>query len=162
MQYIRNNNPRSACAMLILNHEHQFGTKQDTVDQAMATRRRKDISCWVSEYIKNFQQQNLLLEEHKLGNYIHYTTSFATHQPNAHVWKLSIDLYCTTTLLLSTSYYSKYIDNKPNSWNILRIYSTEPFSFLFTFTVLIRIYYRHLEFPELPRTKNDQNVDVWT
>lgn len=68
LQYIRNNNPHSAYDMLILNQEHQFGTKQDTVDLTMTTRRRTDLNYWESEYIKKFKQQNLLIEEHKLSN----------------------------------------------------------------------------------------------
>jgi len=54
--------------MLISNHEHQFRTKQDNMDLTMTTRRRTDVNCWESEYIKNFQHQNLLIDEHKLGN----------------------------------------------------------------------------------------------
>lgn len=45
LQYIRNNNPHSAHATFMPNHEHKFETKQDIVDLTMIARRGTDINC---------------------------------------------------------------------------------------------------------------------
>jgi hypothetical protein len=45
LQYIRKNNPHSEYAILILNHEHKFGTKQDTVDLTMTTQEEQALTA---------------------------------------------------------------------------------------------------------------------
>jgi hypothetical protein len=67
IQYIKYNNPQSAYAMHIPNHQHQFGAIQDTVDLIMTTQQGTHMNCWESYSIQNYQQQHLLIEEQKLG-----------------------------------------------------------------------------------------------
>jgi hypothetical protein len=52
--------------MHILNHQHQFGPIQDTMDLIVTTQ-GTCMNCWESYSIQNYQQQNLLTEEQKLG-----------------------------------------------------------------------------------------------
>jgi hypothetical protein len=65
--YIRNNNQQSAYAMHILNHQQQYGIIQDTMDPIITTWKGTHMNCWESYYIQNYQQQNPLVEEQKLG-----------------------------------------------------------------------------------------------
>jgi len=52
--------------MHILNHQHQFESIQDTMDLITTTQKGMRMNFWESS-CTNYQQQNLLVEEQKLG-----------------------------------------------------------------------------------------------
>jgi hypothetical protein len=67
-QYIRTNNPISACALHILNNRHEYGTADETLELLISCNKGTKMNCWELFYMQAFHQWDILIEDHKVSD----------------------------------------------------------------------------------------------
>jgi hypothetical protein len=65
--YIKTNNPQSAYALHVINHCHQCGSIEETMELLSPTRKSTCMNCLESYYIQMYQQKCLLIDEQNIG-----------------------------------------------------------------------------------------------
>jgi len=67
LKYTTTHNPHLVYALHVLNHQHQHGPIQETVELRSPTRKSTRMNSMESCYTKTYQQQGLLTTEHNFG-----------------------------------------------------------------------------------------------
>jgi len=67
IQYIKNNDPRSACALHILNYRHEYGNTEDTMTLLKQINTPTLLLPYEQMYIQSFLHNNELVSEQHLN-----------------------------------------------------------------------------------------------
>jgi hypothetical protein len=89
IRYIKNNVPRSACALHILNCRHEYGNINYTMTLLKQINKLTLLLPYEQMYIQSFHHNNELIPEQHPNehNPTHLTSSFSTCAPDGHLMR---------------------------------------------------------------------------
>ena len=67
-RYIRNNNPKSAHALHILNNRHEYGTAEETLELLKPSNKGTRMNCWEAFYMQAFHQHKILIKKQQVND----------------------------------------------------------------------------------------------